>query len=513
MINNKTWKNLNDDHCELVRDKILSLAGTEVEAKGQYDKWKIRISDCEFTLFSSKKGNTLYCNGSQSEDPVIGDIYGFVESLIGGSFKGTIKKYTIGLDEAGKGELVGHLFLSGVLIPSDIIEKVNNIVGVSDTKKKKTFKYWDEIFIKIDKQKTNGLDFVVERIEPWVFDKYNVNKIIDVTYQRILNQFLRKITDLSEVRVFLDDYGIGETLKRFLKFLEMQGAEIVVSHKADEEYLESKVASLVSKRFREAVVNAINNNPEFKIKGLSVGSGNAGNQQTTEWLTEWKINGKQWPWFIKKSFKTITDLDGKPKHKKILPPFNEKLFSETFLEDFSKGKLSIKSLAVICNCCGETLKSIKLVNFHDKQGGLNVSEFKCSVCGKFIDNLAFSLRYYCGYLLPDSNAISRCVITNALAATKNFENYKIIMSSVVRNEIDGTPRAKIELDQLKKFHNKGVIKLENVGDIVDISKMNSSSKDNIIIKHALNYDCILMTGDKSMVTFALGEGLFVIDLS
>jgi predicted PilT family ATPase len=115
--------------------------------------------------------------------------------------------------------------------------------------------------------------------------------------------------------------------------------------------------------------------------------------------------------------------------------------------------------------------------------------------------------------LPDSNAVSRNVITNDLKASKNFENYKILMSSVVRKEIDGTPRAKKELDDLKVFVNKGIIKIENVGDDLDIAKLDSAVKDNAIIQHAVDYNSILITGDKSMATFALGEGLFVIDLS
>jgi ribonuclease HII len=514
MINNKTWKKISEEHVKLVKDKILELAGTEVEAKGQYDEWKIKISDSEFTLFSSKKGLTLYSNGSKSGDSVIQGIYDYIEEIIGGSFVKSEKKYTIGLDEAGKGELVGHLFLSGVFIPTDTLGDLSNIVGTADTKSKKSFEYWDNIFKNIDNQKKKGLDFVLERIEPWVFDKYNVNKIIDVVYQRILNEFLRRVGNFSEVRIVLDDYGIGPTLQRFLKFLEMQGAEIIVAHKADDDYLEAKVASLVSKRYREVVLKAINNNEKYKINGQSIGSGNAGNPQTLKWLKDWYESEQSWPWFIKKSFKTISEIEGhNRKAKKVLPPFNEKVFSKEFIESFENGVLNIKTLSVVCPQCGETLKSIKMANYYDKDSGFYISNFKCSSCDNFIDDISFSLRYYCGYLLPDSNAVSRNVITNDLKASKNFENYKILMSSVVRKEIDGTPRAKKELDDLKVFVNKGIIKIENVGDDLDIAKLDSAVKDNAIIQHAVDYNSILITGDKSMATFALGEGLFVIDLS
>lgn len=514
MTNNKTWKNIDEKYVKPVKDKILELAGSEVEVKGQYEEWKIKISDSEFTLFSSKKGLTLYSNGSKSEDPVIKELYEYIEVLIGGSFKKSEKKYTIGLDEAGKGELVGHLFLSGVLIPNNILSDLDNIVGTADTKNKKSFEYWDGIFKNIDNQRKRGLDFVLERIEPWIFDQYNVNKIIDVVYQRILNEFLRRIDSISEVRIVLDDYGIGPSLERFLKFLEMQGAEVVVVHKADDDYLEAKVASLVSKRYREVVLKAINNNEQFKINGQSIGSGNAGNPQTLQWLKDWHGSGKPWPWFIKKSFKTISEIEGHHrKVEKVMPPFNEKIFSQDFIKSFEKGVLNIKTLSIVCTHCGETLKSIKMANYYNKDNGVHVSDFKCSSCDKFLNDISFSLRYYCGYILPDSNAVSRNVITNDLKASRHFEHYKILMSSIVRKEIDGVPRAKKELDELKICFNSGIIKLENVGDDLDIANLDSAIKDNAIIKHALEYNSILITGDKSMATFALGEGLFVIDLS
>lgn len=514
MINNKTWKNIGEENAGNLKIKILELAGTEVEAKGQYEDWKIKISDSEFTLFSSKKGMTVYCNGSRAGDPVISEIYEYIEDLIGGSFKKSEKKYTIGLDEAGKGELVGHLFLSGVLIPNNILSSLDNIVGTADTKTKKTFEYWDNIFKNIDQKKSVGLDFVIERIEPWIFDKYNVNKIIDIVYQRILNEFLRKIDDFSEVRIVLDDYGVGPTLSRFLNFLEKKGAEVIVAHKADDEYLEAKVASLISKRYREVVLNAINNNPKFRIGTLSIGSGNAGNAQTIEWLKAWHSSGQSWPWFIKKSFKTIGEIEGRTvEAKKAMPPFNEKIFSKEFIESFENGVLNIQTLSLVCPECGENLKSIKLVNYYDKVAVHYVSEFKCSLCDNFLRDISFSLKYYCGYLMPDSHAISRNVISNDLKASRNFENYKILISSVVRKEIDGTPRAKNELEELKDYYNKGVIKLDNVGELNDGVDKDSAIRDGLIIDHALRSNCMLVTGDKSMTTFALSKGVFVIDIS
>jgi ribonuclease HII len=61
----------------------------------------------------------------------------------------------------------------------------------------------------------------------------------------------------------LDDYGVGAILKRFLKVLEMQGAEVIVALKADVNYLEVKTASLIAKRIREETIKRINEASEF----------------------------------------------------------------------------------------------------------------------------------------------------------------------------------------------------------------------------------------------------------
>jgi len=511
MIKNKTWKNFSEENATEIKKNLLEVGGIEKEAKGNAEVWKIKISDSVFTYYLSKKGGTLYCNGSRSSDPVIQRIYEKIDNLIGGVFEAPTKQYLIGLDESGKGELVGHIILSGVLFPASISENIERIIGAADTKHKRSFEFWDEIFRNLDNQKRNGLIFLIEKIPPWIVDRYNINKIIDVTYQRILNEFLRKIKDFKNVRIVLDDYGVGDTLNRFLRFLSQNDAEVVVSHQADEKYLEAKAASLISKREREAVIKAINENNEFEINDFKVGSGNAGNPETIKWLKEWKKSGKDWPWFIKKSFKTIRELDKKPKKRKAIPPLNENLLSKKFIDEFNNGRLSIGSLSVVCPFCGSVLKSVKFVIF--SQNGRKFSTIKCDNCDKLIQDVDFTLRYFCGYILPDSNAISRHVITNDLNSQRFFADFKILLSSVVRKEVDGTKTGKRELETLRQFHNKGRIKLVNVGEVIDIFDMESAEKDEIIIKHCLENNAILISGDKSMIAFAVSRNIFVIDIS
>ena len=510
MTRGKTWENVNSVDAAEIKEYLLKEGGVEKEVKAPHEEWRVRFSDSTFTYY--KKG-TLYSTPSNSKDPAVLNAWQYIDSVVGSAYVLPTKDFLIGLDETGKGEVIGHTVLTGVNFPKELFKEVDLLIGPADTKNRHKFEYWDEIFIKLDKLRSKGLDFIHEKIPPWHVDRYNLNKIMDVSYQRILSIFFRKV-EISQCRVVLDDYGIGDTLKRFLNFLEKQGAEIVVTKNSEDKYLEARVASLISKREREAVIKAINENPEFQVNGQSVGSGNAGDPKTDAWLKAWWEKYKLWPWFVKRSFKNIRKIEGKTGEvKKILPLIDEKLLSDEFLKDFNKGELSIQSLSLVCPYCGATLKSVEFAVF--KKNGREISGIKCvnRECGRIIENAGTTLRYYCGYVLPDSNAIQRQVISRDLRSSRFFENFTVILSPVVRKECDGTPRGKKEFEKLARFASMGRIRLESPGNVEDLPReLSTNERDERIIEDSIKHNAILVTGDKSMQAFAGGKNVFTIYL-
>ncbi|MBC7129303.1 MAG: hypothetical protein H5T45_06205 [Thermoplasmatales archaeon] len=493
----RSWKNIEYSVAEEIKKYLLANGGIEEGIKSPHEEWRIKFSDSTFTYY--KKG-TLYSTPSNSNDPAVFAAWDHIVSLVGSSYVLPTKDFLIGLDETGKGEVIGHTVLTGVIFPKEIFKKIDLLVGPADTKKRHKFEYWDEIFKKLDHLRSSGLDFLIEKVPPWHVDKYNLNKIMDVVYQKILSIFLRK-AKIEDCRVVLDDYGVGPTLKRFLKFLEKQGAEIVVTTNSENKYLEAKTASLISKRIREAVIKAINNEPEFQIDGLSIGSGNAGDKQTLEWLKKWYASGKQWPWFVKKSFKTIWEIEGKNgKPKKEIPPIREELLSKDFIEEFNKGNLTVKSLFLVCPHCGETNRAISYA----------MSKAKCPSCNKFIEDAGITLRYYCGYLVPDSNIIMRGLLSKDLEKRKFFENFTIIIPPVVRGECD-TRGGKKEFGRLAKFASIGRINLEGPGRVEDIPKgLSNLERDERIMDDVLKYNAIFITADNQMKANAMSKNVFTI---
>ncbi|MGB9788955.1 MAG: hypothetical protein ACPLVD_09165 [Dictyoglomus turgidum] len=496
----RIWKNINSETSKKIKDYLLKNGGEKQEIKTSYEEWRIRLSDSTFTYYT--KG-TLYSTASNIEDPLVLCAWQYIDSLIGSIYALPSKDFLIGLDETGKGEIIGDIVLVGVIFPKEVFKEVDLLIGPADTKRHHDFEYWDNILKKLDALKNKGLDFIYEKIPPSHVDKYNLNEIMDISYQRILSIFLRKV-EISRCRIVLDDYGIGPILKRFLRFLEQQGAEVIVEQRAEDKYLEAKTASLISKRLREAVIKQINDNLEFQINGLSVGSGNAGDSKTIAWLKEWWKEKKFWPWFVKSSFKTVREIEGKKeKVKKKFLTIDERLLSKEFINEFNNGKLSIEALSVICPHCGSVLKSIEF----------KISGVKCAnkECGKIIENVGITLRYYCGYVLPDSSAIQRNIISRDLNASKFFENFSVILSPIVRRECEGTLQGKKEFEELSKLASIGRIRLENIGEIEDIpDSLTNEERYERIIKDCITYNAILLTGDKSMNTFAVSKNVFTI---
>ncbi|MGD8458433.1 MAG: hypothetical protein PVF83_18820 [Anaerolineales bacterium] len=507
-MSGRTWKNIEISNSNEIKKHLILLGGIEKVVKGEHEEWQIKFSDSIFTFY---KTGTLYCSPSNSKDPIIFEVWEYIENLTGPRYEPSTKDFLIGFDETGKGEVIGHTILTGAIFPKSLFTTIDDVIGSADTKKKHPYKYWDALFKKIDRLKIEGLEFVVDKIPPWTVDKYHFNKILDITYQRILNIFYRN-NDLTKARIVIDDYKIGDTLRRFLNFLGNQGSEIVTVHNAEDSFLEAKLASLISKRHSQAVLRAVTNNPKFQLRGISIGSGNAGDSNTIKWLENWYKTGKEWPWFIKTSFKTIRTIEGKKgSPRKIIPPINDRLISKESKENFDKGELSIQSLSVVCPQCGEVVKSMKFI--FRKVKDKDISQLICpnENCKAPITNGGLTLRYYCGFLIPDSNAIRSKILSRDLQRTKIFENFNIVLSPVVRKECNGLSGAKQEFEALHNFNSIGRIILDTIGDVTQIpDSLSNTERDELIIQDCLDLNAILLTADKSMAVFASGKKIFTI---
>lgn len=495
------WK-VDTNTADEIKRYLIQQGGLEdKDIKSENEVWRVKFSDATLTYY---KSGTLFCTASR--DTSIKKVWEFIASRAESRFIPPTKDFLIGLDEVGKGEILGHTILVGAIFPKTIFNEIEWRLGVSDTKKRRSTAYWDDVLKRIDPMKEKGLYYYLEKIPPWHVDKFNLNKIMDVVYQRILSNFMRHF-QAADCRIVVDDYGVGENLRRYLRSLENAGADVEIIPQADERYLEVRVASLIAKREREKIIEAIGKNDEFRIEGCNIGSGNAGDKETINWLKNWKKTGKPWPWFVKQSYKTVREIDGRlTEVEKIDPPLREDILSEDFIKEFEVGRYSITTLSIICPSCGERSKAA-LVTLDEEQ-----TNGRCINCKKPIKDINFTLRYYCGALLPDSNIITGGFLGKDLEKSKFFEGFTILLHPIVKKECD-TRGGKKEFGRLAEFASIGRIRLEEIPKAGGLEELIRLERDEKIIEDALKYNAILITGDKTMKVSAQAKDLFCLHVN
>jgi ribonuclease HII len=134
---------------------------------------------------------------------------------------------------------------------------------------------------------------------------------------------------------------------------------------------------------------------------------------------------------------------------------------------------------------------------------------RCVKCNKPIKDLNFTLRYYCGALLPDSNIIIGGLLGKDLERPNSnfFEGFTILLHPIVKRECD-TRGGKRELDRLAKFAAIGRIRLEEIQEAGKLEGLNRFERDEKIMESASKFNAILITGDGAMKAFAQAKGLF-----
>jgi ribonuclease HII len=485
-MNGRTWKNLNSDSLQKIHSQLLVSGGKETAIKNPHELWRLKIDDSVFIAF--KKG-TLYHTPSNSNSPEVIVACEKVDLINGTGYSATQKDYLIGLDETGKGEIAGPIVMVGVIFPKLLFKDFVNQIGSADTKKQHRFEYWDELFHRLDGYRDEGFYFTTEKISPNLFDKYNVNRLLDIFYERIILKLL-KIVPSKTCRIVLDDYGTG-------KFQDLSNQnEFLILPKAEDQYIEAKAASLISKKIREEILNRINQLPEYKIDSLLIGQGNVGNPQTIEWLTKWGVSNKEWPWFIKKSFKTITVLNNKTnQEKKNIPELKKEILPTKFIQIFKRKQSLIDLFSIRCSHCNQYQKVI----IYDYQ------QMICESCSKFIGDLQLTLRYYCGSILIDSEIVEQQALITDFKKNAFFENYTIFVP--LSDSMNQNTNFSIGLNELKK--------LELMGRL-DLEYFNLDQKHNYnfgLIEKATDSNSIICTSNLDIKNLAQAKKVFTIFLN
>lgn len=204
----------------------------------------------------------------------------------------------IGIDEAGKGPVIGSMFIAFSIINLEGLKDLNSYqehlkkIGVKDSKKF-TPKKRKELYAELKK----NIDFKYAQLTPALIDNNNaeggkLNELEISAICQILESEKPKLIIIDALTANPDKFG--EEIKNRLSF----ETKIISENKADDKYEIVGAASIAAKELREEEVKQIKEN----IK-IDCGSGYPSDPKTKEFLkNHWK--NKEFSFIFRKSWET-----------------------------------------------------------------------------------------------------------------------------------------------------------------------------------------------------------------
>lgn len=210
-----------------------------------------------------------------------------------------------GVDEAGRGAVIGPLVVAGVLAESHHIEKFKRL-GIKDSKDL-TPKRREYLAKKIEKI---AKDIFVLKIGPCKIDNYrniytNLNKLEIVKFAEI-------IKFLSPSKAYIDAPENPEKLKNILQKIVGDDIDLVVEHYADSTYPIVSSASIIAKVARDNEIK------KLKKKYGDIGSGYPADPITINFLKTWLEKNKNFPDIVRKTWETVKILKNDKKQSKLI---------------------------------------------------------------------------------------------------------------------------------------------------------------------------------------------------
>jgi ribonuclease HII len=195
-----------------------------------------------------------------------------------------------GIDEAGRGPVLGSLVIAGVLCDKEG-EEYLKMLGVRDSKKldpKTRERLHEEIVSKFD--------HYILKIPPKELDRYNLNFLEAMKFAEIIH-----ILHPKTAYVDCADAAPKNFYKHIVRHLPLQ-CNLVVEHRADEKYPIVSAASIVAKVERDREIE------KLKEEYGDIGSGYPSDPKTVAFLEKWFKEKQSFPHFVRKSWRTLNKV-------------------------------------------------------------------------------------------------------------------------------------------------------------------------------------------------------------
>lgn len=223
----------------------------------------------------------------------------------------------VGIDEAGKGPVIGPLCIAGVCVDAES-EKQLRLLGVDDSKKLSPKKR-EQLDYHIKKY---AIAYSVVEVDASQIDELRkimtMNDVMVICFTKVL----KNLASCSFNHVYMDAADVSEdrftmnVRRKFLQDFPDLGPNIdfISRHRADTLCPAVSAASILAKVRRDEIISEIS-----KAQGTDFGSGYPSDPKTKKFLEDWASNHDSFPEYVRKSWKTASSII----------PFEGKLYSDT----------------------------------------------------------------------------------------------------------------------------------------------------------------------------------------
>jgi ribonuclease HII len=206
---------------------------------------------------------------------------------------------TLGIDEAGRGPVIGSLIVAGIIIPEEknsILERM----GVKDSKRLTPNRRKV-----LSRKLKNMFDYETVEITAKDIDNLrakgvNLNKIEKIAMIKIIEKIaIRSNYD----HIIIDSLDIKpDRLENEIRNV-VNNVKVTAEHKADDKYIQVAAASIIAKNDRDEIINRLKK--EYRKFG-ELGSGYPSDPKTKEFLKNFAY--EEMPEIVRKSWKTVEKL-------------------------------------------------------------------------------------------------------------------------------------------------------------------------------------------------------------
>ncbi|MBS7605593.1 MAG: ribonuclease HII [Candidatus Bathyarchaeia archaeon] len=204
-----------------------------------------------------------------------------------------------GVDDAGRGPVIGPLVIAGVLVDEIGLQKLIQL-GVRDSKTLSP-KRRKELAMQITSIAKN---YSVIKVQPWEIDNVvETGKKLNKLNRLEARVMARIIGELKPDIAYVDASDVlPERFRQYILEELPLKIEVISEHKADKIYPIVSAASIVAKVERDMEIERL------RREYGDFGSGYPADPKTIEFLKRWVEKHNSYPSFVRKSWKTAKEI-------------------------------------------------------------------------------------------------------------------------------------------------------------------------------------------------------------